>query len=196
MKWWAELPVKALVVWMIGIGLMAGLIGAYGRERHEGRTPSAQWWFTRVLLMPFLAMAASAAAEAFAFSPQRAGFIAALLALLGYDAIRLLTARVFGAKLLHITGLDDASGGQAVLRVVPGKEGGNLITIEVPEAIAGQDETPLHGGKHLAPETVPIEVVGPERSAGVGMALREVYQPVPTDMSDLLKSLEDPEAGH
>ena len=78
---------------IIGSALGAGLAAAYGRERERKRSPDRQWWLNRVLILPLLAIAASAATEAFGLSRSMAAFTAAMLSLGGYDALCLLEAR-------------------------------------------------------------------------------------------------------
>jgi hypothetical protein len=89
---WGWFPDVATYLLIIG-ALCAGLAASYGREREANRTPTRQWWVNRVLILPLLAIAATAATEAFSLSPSVAAFSAAMLSLGGYDALCLLETR-------------------------------------------------------------------------------------------------------
>lgn len=86
MRWLDWLHERALYFFIL-LGMMVGLLGAFGRERHEGRRPGGDWWLNRLLLMPFLAGAGTAAAVAFALPNPVAHFVASLLSLMGYSAL-------------------------------------------------------------------------------------------------------------
>jgi len=81
--WWA----------VLAFSLSAGIVGAYGRERHEGRAPDADWWKNRFYIMPFLAITASYLTDQFALSNQQMAMAASLLSLLGYEALRMILER-------------------------------------------------------------------------------------------------------
>lgn len=76
---------------LVGIGV--GLAGAYARELNEGRSPNYKWFRNRLLIYPFLSLAAAAAAESTNLSRTQAAFLAAILSLLSFDAVRLITER-------------------------------------------------------------------------------------------------------
>jgi hypothetical protein len=78
---------------IIAVALGAGMAASYGREREADRKPSRQWWVNRLLLLPLLAIATSAALDAFGLSKSMAAFTAAMLAIGGYDALCLIERR-------------------------------------------------------------------------------------------------------
>ena len=82
---WVEHGAIYLVILM---ALVAGLAASYGRELEAQRQPDRRWWIRRLLIMPLLAIAATAATEAFGLSKSVAAFTAAMLSLGGYDALR------------------------------------------------------------------------------------------------------------
>lgn len=85
---------RAEVLWIVvTLSLGAGLIGAYGRERHEGRLPTGSWWLTRLCIMPFLAIVVAFCTDQFTLTRQQAALLSALLALMGYEAVRVILDR-------------------------------------------------------------------------------------------------------
>lgn len=62
---WSD-EIEAVVV--VAVALGAGLAAAYGRELQAGRNQARSWWIARLLLLPVLAIGASAASEAFSMS--------------------------------------------------------------------------------------------------------------------------------
>jgi hypothetical protein len=81
-------------IYLVILGaLVAGLAASYGREREANRLPGRQWWLNRLLILPLLAIAATAATDAFSLSKSMAAFTAAMLSLGGYDALRLIESR-------------------------------------------------------------------------------------------------------
>lgn len=78
---------------VIGLALAAGLAASYGRELEEERRPDLRWWLRRLLILPLLAITATAATEVFDLSTSVAAFSAAMLSLGGYDALRTIEAR-------------------------------------------------------------------------------------------------------
>lgn len=78
---------------VIAAALGAGLAASYGRELDEGQQPNRSWWLRRLLLLPLLAIAATAATEAFELSTSVGAFTAAMLSMGGYDALRLIETR-------------------------------------------------------------------------------------------------------
>lgn len=83
----------AAIYIVILAALGAGLAASYGRELEARRAPDRHWWLRRLLIMPLLAIAATAATEAFRLPASVAAFTAAMLSLGGYDALRLVEAR-------------------------------------------------------------------------------------------------------
>lgn len=75
---------------IVGFALGAGLAAAYGRELQAGRIPERSWWIARLLLLPLLAIGATAASEAFDLASSTTAFTAAMLSLGGYDCLRLI----------------------------------------------------------------------------------------------------------
>ena len=73
--------------------LAAGLAAAYGREREAQKAPTRQWWLNRILLLPLLAIAATAAVDAFSLSKSLAAFTAAMLSIGGYDVLCIIERR-------------------------------------------------------------------------------------------------------
>lgn len=73
--------------------LAAGLAASYGRELEANRRPDRSWWVRRLLIMPLLAITATAATVAFELAPSIAAFTAAMLSLGGYDALCRLEAK-------------------------------------------------------------------------------------------------------
>lgn len=92
MKWWRTLESGAIYLVIAG-ALAAGLAASYGRELEAQRYPDKRWWLRRLLIVPLLAIAATAATDAFNLSTSLSAFAAAMLSLGGYDAIRFLEAR-------------------------------------------------------------------------------------------------------
>ena len=82
------LPLCPSVV--IGAALIAGLAAAYGRELQLEKRPSLRWWSSRVLLMPCLVIGSIAITQALLLSESRTARCAGMLALGGYDGLRLL----------------------------------------------------------------------------------------------------------
>lgn len=79
------------------LGICIGLAGAYGKERHDGRNPDRRWLINRLLIYPFLALCAAAAAETLALTRTKTAFAAAILALLAFDALRAISTRFMKA---------------------------------------------------------------------------------------------------
>ena len=92
MRWWRWLEEGAIYL-VIAAALAAGLAASYGRELEANRRPDRNWWLRRLLIMPLLAIAATAATDLLTLQPSVAAFSAAMLSLGGYDVIRLLEAR-------------------------------------------------------------------------------------------------------
>lgn len=87
---WIE---SGMIYLVIGAALAAGLAASYGRELERAHRPDRGWWIRRALLMPLLAIAATAATDAFNLATSTAAFTAAMLSLGGYDALRFIEAR-------------------------------------------------------------------------------------------------------
>ena len=92
MKWerWLE---QYAIYPIILIALCAGLAAAYGRELENGRSPNRLWWARRLLILPLLAITATAATDQFGLNASATAFSAAMLSLGGYDVVRLVEAR-------------------------------------------------------------------------------------------------------
>lgn len=84
-----DAPTYLVIVTALG----AGMAASYGRELEAHRRPDRHWWIRRLLIIPLLAIASTAATELFGFSKSSAAFMAAMLALGGYDAIKLIEAK-------------------------------------------------------------------------------------------------------
>ena len=106
---WVE---QGAIYIVIFAALAAGLAASYGRELEAKRTPDRQWLVRRLLIMPLLAIAATAATEAFGLTPSVAAFSAAMLSLGGYDALRLVETR-WKARLAATARAADALEAQA-----------------------------------------------------------------------------------
>ena len=87
MRAWIE---AAAIYVVIAGALAAGLVASYGRELEANRRPNLQWWLRRLLIMPVLAIIATAATEMFSLPASLAAFSAAMLSLGGYDALCLI----------------------------------------------------------------------------------------------------------
>lgn len=92
MKWWRWIE-SGTLYFVIAAALAAGLAASYGRELEADRRPDRRWWLRRLLLMPILAIAATAATDLFDLSASLAAFSAAMLSLGGYDALRLVEVK-------------------------------------------------------------------------------------------------------
>lgn len=109
--------VRDKILWwvLLVFSLSAGIVGAYGRERHEGRAPDAQWWKNRLYIMPFLAITSSFLTDQFKLSNQQTAMAASLLSLLGYEAVRMISERAkkrgaqAGAAFDAVMGSDTAA---------------------------------------------------------------------------------------
>ena len=78
---------------VIAGALAAGLAASYGRELEAGRRHDLHWWLRRLLIMPMLAIVATAATELFGLPASMAAFAAAMLSLGGYDALCMIERR-------------------------------------------------------------------------------------------------------
>jgi hypothetical protein len=112
-EWLGEKALYAAIV----IGLAAGLLGAIGRERHEGRRPSGDWLTNRLLIMPlFAVVSATLGVTVLATLPRAvAMFVATMLSLAGFRALDLLEKKTLSriANALPI-------GADAVPEAAPG----------------------------------------------------------------------------
>lgn len=88
-RWFDSAAIYIVILGALG----AGLAAAYGRELEANRAPDRNWWLRRLLIIPLLAIAATAATEAFRLPGSLAAFSAAMLSLGGYDALRLVETR-------------------------------------------------------------------------------------------------------
>ena len=87
---WLE---NSATYFLISAALAAGLAASYGRELEARRKPDRHWWMRRLLIMPLLAIMATAATDAFRMAPSMAAFTTAMLSLGGYDVIGLIERR-------------------------------------------------------------------------------------------------------
>lgn len=164
--------IREKILWIIvSSSLVAGLIAAYGRERHDGRRPDKGWWWTRVYILPFLGIVTGWCVSRFNLTNNDAAMLSAILALLGYEAVRIITAK--------------------------SKKGLEKIADKLaPEA--GQGFHSLVDTDDKGRTAAHIEVVNKEtpRRGALGAALRETYtpppnEPLPPDMTDSLDKLDD-----
>jgi len=116
---WLEYGAVYIVIF---VALGAGLAASYGRELEAHRHPDRHWWLRRLLIMPLLAIAATAATEAFDLSNSVAAFTAGMLSLGGYDAIRFIERR-WKDKAEAIARAAEASSGDqgGVNAILPGE---------------------------------------------------------------------------
>ena len=155
----------------IAFGLAAGFLGAYGRERNDGRRPGRDWFLNRLLIMPFLGIAATAASTTLLSGLPRAvsTFFAAFLAMAAYDAVRVIERRV-------IRNVE-----RSIDVVTLGQEDDAEVVTQV-------------GSGHGAPEEIEVNIVPPRegKAHGIGLALRRAFKPAPSspDLAALLKRLD------
>ncbi len=97
---------------IIAVALSAGLAASYGRELEAQRQPDRSWWIRRFLIMPILAITATAATDVFDFQPSVAAFSAAMLSLGGYDVMRLIEARWRSRIEAMASSTDDGGSGE------------------------------------------------------------------------------------
>lgn len=90
MIWWVDFALPYLV---IAAALAAGLAASFGRELEAKRRPERSWWLRRFLILPVLAITASAATDLFGLQPSVAAFAAAMLSLGGYDVLCLIESK-------------------------------------------------------------------------------------------------------
>lgn len=90
---WALFLEGAAPYLVIAVALAAGVAASYGRELEAKRRPDRSWWIRRLLIIPLLVIAATAATDLFALSKSASAFTAAMLAIGGYDAIKLIESR-------------------------------------------------------------------------------------------------------
>lgn len=91
MKWWRTLESGAIYL-VVAAALAAGLAASYGRELEAQRHPDGRWWLRRLLIIPMLAITATAAIDAFHLPTSLAAFATAMLSLGGYDGLRMVEA--------------------------------------------------------------------------------------------------------
>jgi hypothetical protein len=147
---------------VIALGLSAGLIGAYGRERHEGREPNLDWWISRLCIIPFLGIVSSFAVDQFGLSNQQATFLSSVLSIMGYEAVRLI--------LEH-----SREKGEAASRAIGGIVGGGKAKVRPYHSIVDVDDA----GRPTA-HVEPTDEKHPRRAA-VGSALRQTFKPPAKD---------------
>ena len=111
---------------IIAIGSLVGLLGAYGREQHEGRTPDRKWLGGRLCIMPFLAVAAAALTDLMHLSGQVAAFVAAIFSLLAYDLVRVIAMRT----LKRAAGGDIKLPTDAAVEIPATNRGPTVVTVK------------------------------------------------------------------
>lgn len=159
------------ILWIIvTLSLGAGLVGAYGRERHEGRLPAFDWWLTRLCIMPFLAIVVAFAIDQFDLSRQQTALLASLLALMGYEAVRIIIERA-------------RRSGDALIEAVTPKPYGSIVDTD------SQGRTTVH--------IVPTNERNPRRG-GIGEGMKGVYassvsEELPADLNRLVDKLDGKE---
>jgi hypothetical protein len=160
---------------LIPLSLTAGLVAAYGRERHQGRAPAPSWWFIRLCSMPFLAILTVALVDQFGLNGSKTAFIAAMLAMMGYELIAILVDRgINRAKELA----DTVGAREADAKARPY------------HSIVDTDESG-RAAAHIVP-TPPPAPIGGEVGGVVGQELRSVFPPKGDGgMKTLLDSLDD-----
>lgn len=162
--------------WVLVLGsLTAGLVAAYGRERHQGRFPPRSWWEIRLYAMPFLGILTAAIVDQFTLNTTKTAFVAAMLAMLGYELI----------GVLHDRGLERVK--------------------KISDTIGGGDDTPAARPFYSVVDTdgdglptahvvvtPPPAPVGGDVGGVAGAVLRRVH-PAPDDdtMKPLLDALDD-----
>jgi len=69
------------------VGLLAGLLAAYGRELSQRRRPRWRWWLSRILLLPAAVIASAAVDKSMGLTPEAKTLMAMLAVLRGYDGL-------------------------------------------------------------------------------------------------------------
>jgi hypothetical protein len=87
---WGRWVEDGAIYLAVGLALAAGLAASYGRELEASRSPDRKWWARRLLIMPLLAITATAAADFLRLGASVTAFTAAMLSLGGYDALCVL----------------------------------------------------------------------------------------------------------
>jgi len=143
---------------IISIGSLLGLLGAYGREQHEGRAPDRKWLLDRLCVMPFLASAAAALTDTLHLSGQVALFVASIFSLLAYDLVRVIAMRT----------LKKAAGGEiklptdAAVEIPGGKGKPDVVKVKTTPGV------PMRG---VLREAFPAK---PEHDAGMDRLLDQI----------------------
>ena len=156
---------------IVVFGLWAGVLGAYGRELNEQRKPTLTWWISRVAILPVLGIITSALIDQFKLSRQQSALLASMLALSGYEALRVIQARF----------IKKVGGGDTQDEPI-------APSSREPAPYASVVDTDSKG--RTTTHVMPVDPDRPE-SGGIGEGLRGVYQAVtkdglPDEMTDLL----------
>jgi len=69
------------------VGLLSGLLAAYGRELSKRRRPRWRWWLSRILLLPAAVIASAAVDKSLGLTPEAKTLIIMLSVLRGYDGL-------------------------------------------------------------------------------------------------------------
>ena len=158
---------KALLWVLVPLSLSAGLVAAYGRERHQGKAPTRSWWAVRLYAMPFLGIITAAVVDQFSLNSTKTAFVAAMLAMMGYELIGVLHDR----GLEGVKKLSDTFGGS------------DAPTTPRPfYSIVDTDDAGLPTAHVVVTPTE--EAVGDVNVSVAGEALRRIH-PAPTDVSDM-----------
>lgn len=166
-------PLRAFLAWagLVSLALAAGLIGAYGRERHEGRRPDASWWLTRLCIMPFFAIVVTFCIDQFTMSRQQTALLASLLSMSGFEAVRFILERAT-------------------------KRGEQMIDAVLPIAATAKPYLSKVDTDDAGRATAHMTMTDPDKPAasGVGAALSEVYTSsvkaeMPSALGDLATEL-------
>lgn len=134
LDWFKSEAVRLWAAILIGIGI--GLAGAYGKERHEGRTPDRHWLFNRLLIYPFLGLAAAFVSESFSLSPTKASFVASLFSLLAFDAVRILAARFVKRTEDAIDAVIKAADAGLPVQIPAGTDIPRRVSLDIPPPTA------------------------------------------------------------
>lgn len=163
--------------WVLVLGsLTAGLVAAYGRERHQGKFPPRSWWEIRLYAMPFLGIFTAAIVDQFSLNSTKTAFVAAMLAMLGYELI----------GVLHDRGLER-------VKKIGDTLGGDDDDVPASRPFYSVIDTDKQGlpTAHVV-VTPPPAVIGGDIGGVAGAVLRHIH-PAPDDdaMKPLLDALDD-----
>jgi len=81
------------------VGMLAGLLAAYGRELSNRRRPRWRWWFARILLLPAAAITSVAVDGSLGLSSEARALMVMLMVFRGYDGMASST-RIWPARIM------------------------------------------------------------------------------------------------